>query len=128
MPNVLELTVEDAHALTALYQEYEWWADRDIDDVREALAETEVAVGIEDAGSLVAAARVLTDFTYYANVFDVIVAADHRGEGVGKTLMTAIVDHPDLQHVDGLSLLCRQGSIEAVNIWRVQASIARSTL
>lgn len=111
MPNVLELTVEDAHALTALYQEYEWWADRDIDDVREALAETEVAVGIEDAGSLVAAARVLTDFTYYANVFDVIVAADHRGEGVGKTLMTAIVDHPDLQHVDGLSLLCRQGLV-----------------
>ena len=111
MTNVLDLTVEDAHALTALYQNYEWWADRDIDDVREALAETEVAVGVEDAGSLAAAARVLTDYTYYANVFDVIVAADHRGEGVGKTLMAAVVDHPDLQHVDGLSLLCRQGLV-----------------
>ena len=111
MTNVLDLTVEDAHALTALYQDYEWWADRDIDDVREALAETEVAVGVEDAGSLAAAARVLTDYTYYANVFDVIVAANHRGEGVGKTLMAAVVDHPDLQHVDGLSLLCRQGLV-----------------
>lgn len=111
MTNVLDLTVEDAHALTALYQEYEWWADRDIADVREALAETEVAVGIEDSGSLVAAARVLTDFTYYANVFDVIVAADHRGEGIGQTLMAAVIDHPDLQHVDGFSLLCRQGLV-----------------
>jgi predicted GNAT family N-acyltransferase len=111
MTNVLGLTVEDAHALTSLYQEYEWWADRDIDDVREALAKTEVAVGIEDSGGLVAAARVLTDYTYYANVFDVIVAADYRDEGVGKTLMTAIINHPDLQRVDGLSLLCRQGLV-----------------
>lgn len=111
MTKVVDLTVEDARALTTLYQDYEWWADRDIADVHEALAETEVAVGIEEAGNLVAAARVLTDYTYYANVFDVIVAAEHRGEGVGKTLMTAVVDHPDLQHVDGLSLLCRQGLV-----------------
>lgn len=58
-----------------------------------------------------AAARVLTDFTYYANVFDVIVAADRRGEGIGETLMQAVVDHDDLQSVVGLSLLCRDGLV-----------------
>ena len=111
MTTVRDLTPDDARELTALYEEYEWWEDRDVDDVREALSETEVAVGIEDGGALVASARVLTDYTYYANVFDVLVATDRRGEGLGETLMEAVVDHPDLQRVAGLSLLCRRGLV-----------------
>ena len=108
--HVRDLTPADADALTTLYAEYEWWADRELSDVRRALEETEVAVGIEDGG-LVAAARVLTDYTYYANVFDVVVAADRRGEGLGRELMAAVRDHPDLQSVVGLSLLCRRGLV-----------------
>ncbi len=75
------------------------------------IAGTEVAVGVEDAGRLVASARVLTDSIYYANVFDVVVATDRRGEGLGGTLMEAVVEHPDLQGVVGLSLLCRRGLV-----------------
>ncbi|MCH7661228.1 MAG: GNAT family N-acetyltransferase [Euryarchaeota archaeon] len=106
-----DLTPEDASELTVLYGEYEWWADREGEDVRKALAETEVAVGVFEDGDLVAAARVLTDYTYYANVFDVLVAADRRGEGLGRTLLEAIVDHPDLESVVGFSLLCRRGLV-----------------
>jgi predicted N-acetyltransferase YhbS len=106
-----DLTPDDAPALTTLYEEYEWWADREVEDVRKALAETEVAVGVFEDGDLVAAARVLTDFTYYANVFDVLVAADRRSEGLGRTLLEEIVDHPDLQGVAGFSLLCRRGLV-----------------
>ncbi|WP_254662925.1 hypothetical protein [Haladaptatus sp. W1] len=83
MSRVRDLTPDDARELTDLYEEYEWWEDREVDGVRNALSETEVAVGIEFEapgkprdGDLVAAARVLTDYTYYANVFDVIVATD----------------------------------------------------
>ncbi len=39
-----------------------------------------------------------------------IVAADRRGEGVGETLMSAVVDHPALENVS-LSLRCRRGLI-----------------
>jgi predicted GNAT family N-acyltransferase len=106
-----DITPDDAPALTSLYNDYAWWADRDIDSVRHALSETEVAVGVEDGENLVAAARILTDFTYYATVFDVIVAADRRDEGLGEFLMNEIVEHPDLQAVDGLSLLCRRGLV-----------------
>jgi hypothetical protein len=56
MPTVRDLTPGDAEELTALYEEYEWWADREVADVREALAATEVAVGVEDDGALVAPA------------------------------------------------------------------------
>ncbi|WP_232701835.1 GNAT family N-acetyltransferase [Halobacterium wangiae] len=111
MPTVRDLDPEDAPALTALYGEYEWWADRTVPEVRDALAETEVAVGVEDDSELVAAARVLTDYQYYANVFDVIVAADRRDDGLGETLMEAVIDHPDLQSAPGVSLLCRDGLV-----------------
>ena len=111
MPTVRDLSPDDAPELTALYEEYEWWDDRTVSEVRVALAETEVAVGIEDGGDLVAAARVLTDYQYYANVFDIIVAANRRGEGLGETLVEAIVDHPDLQSTPGVALLCRDGLV-----------------
>lgn len=76
MPSVRELSPDDATALAALYADYEWWEDRTPDEVCRALDETEVAMGVEedsgdDGRALVAAARVLTDYTYYATVFDV---------------------------------------------------------
>lgn len=111
MTRVRDLAPADARELTALYEDYEWWEDRTADDVRRALSETEVAVGVEDGDRLVAAARVLTDYAYYANVFDVIVAADRRGDGLGRTLVEAVVSHPDLREVVGLSLLCRRGLV-----------------
>lgn len=112
MPTVRDLTAADAPALATLYGEYEWWQDREVERVRVALEATGVAVGVEHDGELVAAARVLTDYTYYATVFDVIVAAERRGEGYGELLLEGVIDHPDLQAVDGLSLLCRRGLVE----------------
>lgn len=111
MASVCDLTPDDAPALTTLYEDYGWWADREVEDVREALSETEVAIGVFENGDLVASARVMTDYIYYANVFDLLVAADRRGEGIGELLLEEIVDHPDLQSVVGLSLLCRRGLV-----------------
>jgi len=90
------------------YDDSDRWADREEARVREALASTAVAVGVEADGELVAAAHVLTDFTVYATVYDVIVAADRRGDGLGRTLVEAVTDHPALQGVDGLSLAGRR--------------------
>lgn len=116
MTSVRELTADDAAALVDLYDQYEWWDDRTVADVRAALRETEVAMGVSDgrgAGDrdLVAGARVLTDYRYYATVYDVIVARDRRGEGLGERLLSALLDHPDLQALPGLSLLCRRGLV-----------------
>lgn len=63
MVRVRDLAVDDARALTDLYEEYDWWSDRDVDGVRKALSETEVAVYVEDDGEFVAATRMLTEFT-----------------------------------------------------------------
>jgi len=42
-------------------------------------------------------ARVVTDHAVFAYLMDVFVLPDHRGRGVGKALMNAVVGHSDLQ-------------------------------
>ncbi|WP_436926449.1 GNAT family N-acetyltransferase [Halosimplex amylolyticum] len=98
--------------LIDLYETYGWWADREEAPLRRALAATDEVVALrdEETGDLVAAARVLTDYTYYAMVYDVIVRAGRRGEGLGEELLAALVTHPPLSDVD-LSLLAREGLV-----------------
>jgi GNAT superfamily N-acetyltransferase len=96
--------------LIDLYETFEWWADRGETALGRALAATDEVVALRDEGTgdFVAAARVLTDYTYYAMVFDVIVREGYRGDGLGEELMAALVTHPPLSNVD-LSLLAREG-------------------
>lgn len=101
-----EITPEE---MCTLYQDHKWWDNRTKTAVEKAISETDVLVGIRDTETnrLIASSRVLTDFTYYAGIYDVIVAKDRRGEGVGVRLMEAIVNRSELETVDNLHLDCR---------------------
>lgn len=100
---------DDAAALAALFDDYDWWASRTEADVRRALDGTDLAMGIDRDGELVAAARVLTDFTFIATIYDVIVATDHRREGLGTALLEAVLAHEELAEVRYVSITCRRG-------------------
>ena len=100
---------DDAAALTALFDDYDWWASRSEADVRRALVGSDLAMGVERNGTLVAAARVLTDFTFIATIYDVIVATDHRRTGLGTVLLETIIEHEDLAGVRYISVTCRRG-------------------
>ena len=39
----------------------------------------------------------VTDSATFAHLMDVFVLSEHRGRGVGKELMQAVMSHPDLQ-------------------------------
>lgn len=43
--------------------------------------------------------RVITDFSEFASLWDVYIDDEHRGKGVGKTLMKYILEHPRLRGV-----------------------------
>ena len=58
-------------------------------------------------GRQVGFARVISDYATYAYVSDVFALESHRGRGVGKHLMAAIVAHPDLQGLRRWSLATR---------------------
>ncbi len=106
---VAQLTNDQILQLHALYQ-HEWWsAGRSVEDVRRMLRETDLLIGLveSETGRLVGFCRVLSDFVYHATLYDVIVAADDRGRGLGRRLMDAVVAHPRLQDVKALWLCCR---------------------
>jgi predicted GNAT family N-acyltransferase len=113
MVTVEELSSDHAEELSGLYHDHPGWADREVAAVRRALEHTSLAIGLRDGNRLVAAARLLTDFVYYAKVYDVIVAADRRGEGLGRRLMAEIAAQPALSEMayDHLELVCREGLV-----------------
>lgn len=45
----------------------------------------------------IAFARVISDYTTFANLVDVFVLPEFRGRGFGKSLMAAVLAHPQLQ-------------------------------
>jgi N-acetylglutamate synthase-like GNAT family acetyltransferase len=48
-------------------------------------------------GRQVGFARVISDFSSIAYIADVFVVTEHRGRGIGKRLIQAILNHPELQ-------------------------------
>lgn len=95
--------------LVELYRSTWWAADRDSDATRTLVANSDLVVALvdEDAGRLVAFARVLTDFRAFAMIFDVIVSPEVRGTGVGRELMDAVLARPELRDVTSIELVCQ---------------------
>ena len=47
--------------------------------------------------SQMAFARVVSDYATFANLVDVFVLSDHRGNGYGKKILEAVLSHSELQ-------------------------------
>jgi GNAT superfamily N-acetyltransferase len=60
-----------------------------------------------DGDAQVGFARVITDRTTFAYLADVFVLPSHRGRGIAKLLMEAILAHPELQGLRRWSLVTR---------------------
>lgn len=104
-------SVGDDHVLqlAQLYKQ-EWWTKkRTIEQTRAIVNGSDVAVGLcDDADDrLIAFARVLTDRIARAFIFDVIVAADRRGRGLGRRIVDEVLRHPAVRDVELVELYCR---------------------
>lgn len=53
--------------------------------------------GFDDNGKQIAFARVVSDRATFAYLMDVFVLPEQRGQGHSKTLIQAVLDHPELQ-------------------------------
>ncbi|XOV78467.1 MAG: GNAT family N-acetyltransferase [Aestuariibacter sp.] len=93
--------------LNALYQ-MEWWTKgRTLEETKKCLNGSQVNIGIVDQqDSLLAYARVLTDYTFKAIIFDVIVAKEARSTGLGDKLLHLIITHGSLKNVVSFELYC----------------------
>jgi predicted GNAT family N-acyltransferase len=100
----------DGEKLRQLYDLYcrEWWTvGRAFDDVVRMIEHSDLAIGLcSDDDRLVGFARVLTDYTFKAMIFDVIVHADLRGSGLGSAIVDRVISHESLARVRSFELYC----------------------
>lgn len=80
--------------LTASY----WGRQRTEEINRRAFANSVCAIALID-GRQVGFARASGDRTVFARISDVIVWPEHRGKGIGRALVQALLDHPELNSV-----------------------------
>ena len=69
--------------------------------------EHSLCFGLLHRGAQVGFARVVTDRATFAYLADVYVLQAHRGRGLSKRLLVAIVAHPDLQGLRRMMLAAR---------------------
>jgi len=84
-----------------------YWARGIPRDVVARALEHSLCFGAFEGEAQVGFARVITDHATFAYVSDVFVLESHRGRGVGKSLMAAIVAHPELQGLRRWTLFTR---------------------
>lgn len=90
----------EVRQLAALFRHAWWAADRTVPDLRRMLKHTGLTVSAWDGSKLVGFLRVLTDFTYRAALYDVVVDPACRGRGIGKEMLRRLHAHPRLRRVE----------------------------
>src|SRR2546428_10029744 len=111
---VSELRARDRDAVYRFLSEEAYWSlglprdvfDRAIDNSINFAAHSRGEATSEEQ-DMVGFARVVTDRATFAWLCDVFVLPDHRGNGVSKLLMDAVMAHPDLQGVRNFMLATR---------------------
>jgi GNAT superfamily N-acetyltransferase len=84
-----------------------YWARGVSRDVVARSIEHSLCFGAFDGGRQVGFARVVSDRATFAYICDVFALESHRGRGVGKSLMAAIMSHPELQGLRRWTLFTR---------------------
>jgi GNAT superfamily N-acetyltransferase len=99
----------DPDAALALLQTTFWARDLTLEVLARAIANS-VSFALFDGPLLVGFGRVVSDLATYAYWTDVVVAASHRGRGLGRWLSECMLAHPELQGLRRVALLTRDGA------------------
>lgn len=98
-----DMTRLDFEATSRLINASYWGPDRTEAMNRRAF-DNSICVMALLAGVQVGFARASGDRTIFARMSDVIVWPEHRGKGIGRALVAALLDHPELATVENWTL------------------------
>jgi GNAT superfamily N-acetyltransferase len=84
-----------------------YWAEAIPREIMERAIDGSLCFGAFEDAAQVGFARVVTDKATFAYLADVFVLESHRGRGISKQLMQAVMDHPDLQRLRRWSLVTK---------------------
>ena len=99
--NAYEISTDPARLDVRAMHEYlarSYWSPGIPLDTVERAARNSLCFGVyaRGSGAQVGLARVVTDYATFAYICDVYVLEEHRGHGLGKRLMEAVMAHPAL--------------------------------
>jgi GNAT superfamily N-acetyltransferase len=97
----------DVDAIHRYLSEESYWAKGIPRDVVERSMENSLCFGAFEDDALVGFARVVTDCATFAYLADVFVLPSHRGRGIAKRIMEAVMSHPDLRGLRRWQLVTR---------------------
>jgi len=102
-----QLNENQMKQLHELYKQ-EWWTqDRSLEETQKVVRHSQVIIAmLDEKDVLVGFVRVLTDYTFKAMIFDLIVSSKYRGEGIGKSLLDLVLGHKSLDLVKHFELYC----------------------
>jgi N-acetylglutamate synthase-like GNAT family acetyltransferase len=86
----------DMELIHRFLSERSYWAQNISREVVDRSIANSLCFGVYDAEQQVGFARAVTDFATVAYVADVFVIESHRGRGISKQLMAAMLAHPSL--------------------------------
>jgi GNAT superfamily N-acetyltransferase len=93
---VTDRAAMDVDAIHRYLSEESYWAAGIPRELVERSIAHSLCFGAFDGERQVGFARVVTDYATFGYLADVFVLESHRGRGIGKELMRAVMEHPEL--------------------------------
>ena len=81
-----------------------WARERNIDDLKIAIANSNPVVTVWDGERLIGFARANSDGIYRAGIWDVVVDPNYQGVGLGRKLVQTVLSHPMVSKVERVYL------------------------
>ena len=82
-----------------LHNDSYWTQGRSRETVERSVTNSLCFTLLNSTDKQVGFARVITDYAVFAWLLDVFILDNYRGLGLGKKLITTIMEHPDLQQI-----------------------------
>jgi len=106
MEVIYKLTENHIKDLHNLYCN-EWWTDsRTLAQTKNCVAGSQICIGLIKNDTLIGFVRVITDFTFKALIFDLIIKKEYRSKKLGHKLMNLVKNHDQLKNVVHFELYC----------------------
>jgi ribosomal protein S18 acetylase RimI-like enzyme len=74
---------------------------------------------------IASSARAISDGEYYAGIYDVVVLPEYQSQGVGKQLMTALLEKLPVGNIILLAVQGKEGFYEKLGFARLKTGLGR---
>ncbi len=97
----------DLYAIHEFLSKESYWAKGIPKEIMVRAIENSLCFGVYKNSKQIGFARIITDHATFAYLCDVYILETHRGKGLAKWLMSALMAHPSIQELRRFNLVTR---------------------